>query len=154
MAVVFELIQLGLPANRAVLLVQFWWDDVWRAFLLARHHSHPIVVGFLRGDFAGLLGGEESEGQRDGEPDAPSREVEDGITIIGIDPADSAGDMYKALTVLAQASACLINISDILSSLSNALEKIGIEGDSVWDAAETRRPELGEASRTSNRKKS
>lgn len=129
LAFVFELIELGLPPDRAISQVTIWWDWLRRAFLRARDSEFPVIFAFIQGDFADLV---------EQDPKAPA---EDGAAIIGIDPSDSADDMRQALKVLARSRSSLINVSDVLSGLTGGLKNASVESAFVWAETEVWRLE-------------
>lgn len=140
-AFIFELIELGLSPERAIGLVEFWWDSLRDAFLRARDQPFPIVLAFLRGDFAGLL---------------PEKDhvlsVEEGIAIIGVDPEDRADELRASLALLATSRASLINVSKVLSGLTTGMKEAGVESAFVWAQTEPWREELQE--KNDNQRKS
>jgi len=142
LAFIFELIELGLSPERATGLVEFWWDSVRGAFLLARDKPFPVVLAFLRGDFAGLL----AEKDR-------IIPVEEAIAIIGIDPDDSAKELRTALALIATSRASLINVSEVLSGLTTGMKKTGVESSFVWAQTEVWRQELEEADAETGQRK-
>lgn len=133
LAFIFELIELGLSPERATGLVDFWWDSVRGAFLLARDKPFPIVLAFLRGDFSGLLPEEDHV-----------LPVEEAIAIVGIDPEDSVNELRTSLTWLATSRASLINVSKVLSGLTTGMKEAGVESAFVWAQTEAWREELEE----------
>lgn len=132
-AFVLELVELGLSPDRAIGLVEFWWDDLRRSFLLARDAPFPIVFAFLRGDAAGLQSDEDR-----------AEHLDDRAAIIGIDPGDSADQLRAALTWLASGRASVINVSDVLSGLTEGIEAAYAESALIWAQTEPWRLELAD----------
>lgn len=96
----------------------------------ARDSSYPIVIAFIQGDFAGLI---KLEG------DAKPAEA---AAIIGIDPADSPDQLRQSLLALTRSRGSVINITDVLTGLTDAMKKADIESAFVGAATEAWRLEV------------
>lgn len=128
LAFVFELIELGLPPERAIRLVEFWWNWLRRAFLRARRPDTPdteIVFAFLQGNFSGLLADQDSESWS-----------EDATATIGIDQGESPDKLRQTLKILTRARGSFFNVTAVLRGLTEGLNRAGVESAFVWAETE------------------
>lgn len=139
---VLELLECGISPDRAVRLIEGWWDTVRQAFLRARSgQDEQIMLGFFQTHFTGLS---LLRGQADiGEPDG-------GAFIFSISPDETAETLAGLRDVLSAPRYIAINVSEILLGLTVGLRTAGAESAFVWAQTEEWRIERDNLGRSMN----
>ncbi len=128
LALVLELLECGISPERAVRLIEGWWDSVRKAFLQARSNSdEQIMLGFFQTHFTGLS-------LQNGEADIG--EPEGGAFIFSVTTDETFEERANLQQWLSAPRYIAINVSRVLFGLTAGLRAAGAESAFVWAQTE------------------
>lgn len=126
MAVVLELLQIGITPERAIRFSRTWWDMIRKGLLLARAtHGMAIGIAFHPKDFGGLTSSSEIE------EDESVAWRSDGATLFSVDANDYEDAQSTAYQILMSPRAVTLNLSKIYTDTSAGLELGGTSHSEV-----------------------